>query len=525
MYTYLIIDDEHLIRKGTIKKLEPLKETVCCCGEAENGEEGIRLAEKLHPDIIIADMQMPVMGGMELLPYLASHFPDTILIVISGFQNFHYVKQAISSRAIEYILKPFSRENIQKIVLSAIDSLKNKKQMKDEIFMIQEEREHACYRLDVSLLQNLIMGYDLQSSQKILSQKLDFINHSGNFLLLTLYFYQKPSMEIHFEKWIAQNNYNDIAVFFPHPHIEQFCFILLFIPELQRAREEFIQSFLSRLMLMTEQYQYPLYAGISACHDNIRELHTAYRETAAALDSQRISRTDSHYYFCRDIGTPVSISWEKEEELLFRIESCATEQVYSLTDELFDYYREILDCTLGDVKRHCEHISFSCRKILDYYLNQKSPDEKSSPNMQAIVNTLYSLEDVKKYYLQFFINISNMIKSDSIYRNHDTIEQICIYLSKNYQKNLTQEFIASLFYLNRSYLSQLFKKKTGEKFVNYLNNIRIEKAKELLTQTDKDISSVARSVGYDNTKYFFRVFKKKVGTSPELYRQNVPSQN
>ena len=76
MYTYLIIDDEHLIRKGTIKKLEPLKDTVCCCGEAGNGEEGIRLARELHPDIIIADMQMPVMDGMELLPYLASHFPE-----------------------------------------------------------------------------------------------------------------------------------------------------------------------------------------------------------------------------------------------------------------------------------------------------------------------------------------------------------------------------------------------------------------------------------------------------------------
>ncbi|MDE6936684.1 MAG: AraC family transcriptional regulator, partial [Lachnospiraceae bacterium] len=131
----------------------------------------------------------------------------------------------------------------------------------------------------------------------------------------------------------------------------------------------------------------------------------------------------------------------------------------------------------------------------------------------------YSLEDVKKYYLQFFLNISNMIRADSIYLNHDTIDQICTYLSKNYQKDLSQEFIASLFYLNRSYLSQLFKKKTGEKFVDYLNNIRIEKAKELLAGTDKDICTIARSTGYENTKYFFRVFKKKTGTSPEVYRQ------
>lgn len=519
MYTYLIIDDEHLIRKGTIKKLEPLKDTVCCCGEAGNGEEGIRLARELHPDIIIADMQMPVMDGMELLPYLASHFPDTVLIVISGFQSFDYVKQAISSRAIEYILKPFSRESIQKVVLSAIESLENKSQMKEEIFMIQEEKEHACHRLDLSLLKNLIMGYDLQSPQRILSQKLDFINHSGNFVLLTFYFYQKPSMEIQFEKWISQNNYNDIAVFLPHPHIEQFCFIILFIPESQQSRDEFVQNFLNRLILMTDQYHYPLYAGISSCHERVDRLHAAFLETTTALDSQKIAQADVRYYFCQDTLPPVSISWDKEEELLFRIESCETERVCSLTDALFDDYAQIPGCTLGDVKRHCEQISFSCRKILDYYLNQKSPDGKSSPNMQAIVNTLYSLEDVKKYYLQFFLNISNMIRADSIYLNHDTIDQICTYLSKNYQKDLSQEFIASLFYLNRSYLSQLFKKKTGEKFVDYLNNIRIEKAKELLAGTDKDICTIARSTGYENTKYFFRVFKKKTGTSPEVYRQ------
>ena len=111
-----------------------------------------------------------------------------------------------------------------------------------------------------------------------------------------------------------------------------------------------------------------------------------------------------------------------------------------------------------------------------------------------------------------------MMQKKNVYTNNELIDQIKIYIQRNYQKNLTQEFIASLFYLNRSYLSQLFKKKTGQKFVDYLNDVRIEKAKDLLVTSERKMYIIAKSVGYDNVKYFFRIFKKKTGISPEQFR-------
>ena len=86
MYTYIVIDDESLIRKGTIKKLQPMEDRITCIGEADNGKAGIELIQEGHPDIVILDMQMPIMGGKELLPYLAENYPDMPLIVISGYQ-------------------------------------------------------------------------------------------------------------------------------------------------------------------------------------------------------------------------------------------------------------------------------------------------------------------------------------------------------------------------------------------------------------------------------------------------------
>ena len=94
-----------------------------------------------------------------------------------------------------------------------------------------------------------------------------------------------------------------------------------------------------------------------------------------------------------------------------------------------------------------------------------------------------------------------------------------LYIQHNYQKYLIQDFIASLFYLNRSYRSTLFRQTTRTKFVDYLNSVRIEKAKEILENSDRKMYQVAKAVGYDNTKYFFRIFKKIVGISPEQYRK------
>ena len=159
MYTYIIIDDEPLIRKGTQKKLESLSHILTCCGEASNGAEGLELIDQLKPDIVILDMQMPIMDGTDLLPVLSSKYPSIALIVISGFQNFDYMKQAISAKVIDYILKPFSREEIQQTVLKIIESLQHKEVENRYFSSMMKEKEDAYYSLDMKFLTDLLMGY------------------------------------------------------------------------------------------------------------------------------------------------------------------------------------------------------------------------------------------------------------------------------------------------------------------------------------------------------------------------------
>ena len=164
-------------------------------------------------------------------------------------------------------------------------------------------------------------------------------------------------------------------------------------------------------------------------------------------------------------------------------------------------------------------------EVEEYLLKPVDPSEISEifrrirDTLDKQRNERQNMDKLKEYYLQFFLNITEMLKSESIYALDDVIEKVQVYIRHNYQKDLNQDFIASLFYMNRSYLSTLFRQKTGMKFVDYLNDVRIEKSKEMLSGSSRKMYQISKAVGYDNPKYFFRIFKKKTGITPEQYRE------
>lgn len=518
MYTYIVIDDEKLIRKGTIKKLQPMEDKIKCIGEADNGQSGITLIQEVHPDIVILDMQMPVMGGKELLPYLAENYPQMPLIVISGYKDFDYVKQAISADAVDYILKPFSKEAIQECVSRALERIEDSQALSRKLNDSYEQKEAAYYEYDIQYLTNLILGYHT-GDFSISSDRLKFINDTHQLLLLTLYF--DSTSEIHslnIQSWLKDGGFGDLALYLPNPSASQMGFLVLFMPNTEIIHSRRLSDQISKSL--TDYVRHlgsSMRIGISQSHSDLSELHTAFMETSEALNRQVLGSEFENIFYYRTASEPKSFIWEQEEEFLFRVEAGMSSEVHILTDQLFEQMRSCSDFTLADAKYYCYHLSGQCRGILNYYLKQENT--KSSNSIQNVVNYIFSLKELKEYYRQFFLNITDLLKNESIYSGDDVIEKIKIYMQHNYQKNLTQDFIASLFYLNRSYLSTLFRQKTGTKFIDCLNDIRIEKAKELLRDSSRKMYQISKAVGYDNPKYFFRIFKKKTGMTPEQYRE------
>lgn len=516
MYTYIIVDDESLIRKGTIKKLSPMSDTVQCIGEADEGRAGIRLIEAQKPDFVILDMQMPGMDGTQLLAYLSEHYPGMPLIVISGFRDFDYIKTAISADAIDYILKPFSREAIQECVQRAIQRLENTQTISRQIMDSNEQKEAAYYEYDRQYLTNLILGFHTGEAS-ISSDKLKFINDTHQMILLTLHFSAQPA-DFHVQEWLEEGGFGDLALFLPSSVSPTVGFLILFLPNSSAvSTRNLVRQISDSLIQSALHLELSLLIGISQVHNDLKALHTAFEETSAALDQQELTDPSQQYYWYQGESNPRSVVWTQEDEFLFRIEAGMTGEVLNLTDSLFSWFTSISGFTLGDAKYFCYSLSNQCRRILNSYLKQEN--ESSSNSMQNVVSQIFRLSELQDYYQQFFLNITDMLKTESVYALDDVIERVQIYIQRNYQKDLTQDFIASLFYLNRSYLSTLFRQKTGMKFVDYLNDVRIEKSKEMLSGTSRKMYQISKAVGYDNPKYFFRIFKKKTGMTPEQYRE------
>ena len=517
MYTYIIVDDESLIRKGTIKKLQPMSDTVRCIGEADEGGAGIRLIEAEKPDFVILDMQMPGMDGTQLLQYLPEHYPGMPLIVISGFRDFDYIKQAISADAIDYILKPFSREAIQECVQRAIQRLEDSQSISRQISDSYEQKEAAYYEYDRQNLTNLILGFQTGETS-ISSQRLKFINDTHCMVLLTLHFSENP-VNFHVQEWLEEGGFGDLALFLPGTVSNTVGFLILFLPNSGAVKpQNLVWQISTSLIQSAKQHMLSLMIGVSQVHSSLRELHTAFEESSAALDQQVLKDPSENYYWYDGELQPRSVVWQKEDEFLFRIEAGMTQEVERLTEDLFEWFAAIPDFSLGDAKYFCYTLSNQCRRILNSYLKQEN---EASSSMQNVVSQIFRIRELQDYYLQFFLNITELLKSESIYALDDVIEKVKIYIQHNYQKDLTQDFIASLFYLNRSYLSTLFRQKTGMKFVDYLNEVRIGKARDLLDNSERKMYQISKAVGYDNPKYFFRVFKKKTGVTPEQYRSRI----
>ncbi len=521
MYTYLLVDDEALTRQGTKKKLESIQDRVECIGEAENGKDAIEKIKALNPDIIVTDMNMPIMDGSQLLTYLTEHYPDKQLIVISSYKDFEYMHQAIKANAVDYILKPFGKEDIITSMLRAVKQLEDSSSIRRQIVSSETEKDAAQYEYDIQLLKNILLGYQT-SSRTLISQKLNFINHTHRFVLITIHssdYLNEPDLQ----EFLVENGFGDLAVYLQNKNMPYLGFLILFVPEGSSLNVPvFCKQIIHSLIYRYEQELKTLVFGISSTHSDISSLHDAFLETVDALNTKKLTDNFTYYFYSEELPDNILIEWDKREEFLFRLESGMEKEVSALLGDLFRYLATT-EATYSSIKYYFFQLSTAAQSILSQYVEQVKSDS-SSLSMQNILNTMFTLEELRQYYEQFFCNIAEMLQEFSVYATDDTVERVKIYIEKNYRKDITMEFISSLFYLNRSYLSHLFHERTGEKFVDYLNDVRIEKAKDMLRDTDKKMYTIAKAVGYDNIKYFFRIFKKKTGLTPEQYRKEKMSQ-
>ncbi len=512
MYNVLIADDEDMIREGLKCLLDWESLGFCVAGEASNGEEAYHQILNLKPDVVLMDIRMPGMLGLDVIRKVREEGFEGKIMILSGYSDFHYAQEAIHYGVQDYLTKPIDEDELTNSLLSLKSQL-------DATRASRDTADHYRQKAHDTIVEDLLTG----------TADLSLLN------LEELHFNTDIYQVVIYEKY--SHNMEDASYRFSD---------LLRVTNQDNHSYDSITLDYHEVLLLKGQF------AIQKFNDFLERYEREKRpQKDSPLDSLFIT-----YGKCVTSLSDVSVSYAEAKELLSRRFFCEQEQhtigfmalpdlkntVPILSDALLQEYaarllnyiqafnRNMVAETLRDLQNRLYNASDSITSIklflADLYLQIKeqmnhlysnvSIPFSSNADIIRFIEEKYYLYEIVLFFTEQFEIIMSAIGNST---RDSVLDDILHYINHNYASNITLENIAPLFGYNSSYLGKIFSKKMGENFNSYVDHIRIEKSKELLLKEDMKVYSIAEKVGYRNVDYFHIKFKKYVGQSPAEFRK------
>ncbi len=531
-YNLLIADDEELIRKGLIARLEYLQITFQNIYEAATGQEALEILKNYKVDIVVTDIRMPQMGGLELMQEAGKIQKGISFLILSGYAEFEYAKRALELGAKAYLLKPLSNEELKKeftLLFAQMEreraaktaaNLQNRLNREKREFGLEKElnrfladREYAASEYPALMTwipelfeKNLrwylaIINIEKSSFEKSEFQKKD---------IGILQFYVKnvfQEIQTECRKMVVGNFANDnqfFGIFWWEKSSEDL-----------RMRGELEKLFLRMQSLFSEQMEVMLSFGVSNPSGSLgRQM---VQEAQSSL-KQRLVYGKSGIYFSEDGSLPSMEQFPSME--LNRLNTL-------MEHREMGKIRELLKDLFSDGKaRHYtpSYLRVLWVGVLNMLLRNFSLSKETQDNTEKILASFHqidSFETMKEVRESLWELIKESVQMD---RMADTdsksrIRMAIQYIHEHYNENLPVNELAARFDMSPNYFSSIFKKEMNQSAVNYITEYRVQKAREYLEASDWSVVEIARKVGYEDNQYFFRVFKKYTGLTPLQYRQ------
>lgn len=515
--TILIVDDEELIRRGIIARLEYLQLKPKILYEAENGLQALEIIKKNKVDIVITDICMPDMDGLAFIQKSKEILPALQYIILSGYAEFAYAEQAIRLGVKAYLLKPIAgeelKEAIEKILL---DLEKTEKQISEQ--ESHTALEKAIYdslksiQGDYSLQENLRFidkNFPLQNKKLILALlEINSDSHTADPLFLsqpeikTLVKDKFTALKTDISKIIENNLSNPQQMF------------LLFSGDKEESLQKESKRVLRQLSEQLIQQGIGFSAGISAVH-TILSVEILHEARDALL--QRIIDKKKNLFFYDETSLLLTNEIPASELNLFHqyIDKRDMQNIEGLIQNIFS------DENMKD--KNILYIRLLWVRMVGILLKSTVLTEnlKHAEDLMLdleIMNSFYSLSELRAYFYSLILD-SIHLERDLDTNASNKMKLAVKYIKDNYNQDIAINDLAEKFNMSPNYFSTIFKKETGETAVNFIKDLRLKKACEYLIYSDKSVSDIAKEVGYEDSQYFFKVFKKAIGQTPLQYRK------
>lgn len=501
MYRMLVVDDEKTERECVRFLIEqsglPLE-----VSEAGDGWEALmRLKETDGADILFTDVQMPLMDGLELIREAEKLFPDMKILIFSSYADFEYARTALTLGVVNYILKPLIPEELEKSLEGLIGQLDEEaasRKLKDrqKSFMLQ-------YALQLSISGNL----DGSRVEPAVIKQLErfhcmvLVDFDGDFLENNSFvFYEslRYAMKLDME---SLNLSPDQA-------------LLLLRTPVENPKEWGMKL----LFHIQETFQISCWLAISGPLSGQASLKDAFAAVEQQME-RRFWEPQVHVFAEqeRENAQDGAGDGTDENRQLLQIKRALGNRdgaaLQEALDSLFAKYRS----RQNQSQIYVKFIFSNLLTTLYPFLNEMDGEKKT---LDAMISDLYLQPDISEIVRMVQELASRIIggfsSGPSIRRE---ILEVTEYIGANYGKELSVERLASIVFLTPDYLSRLFKKSMGKSISQYIRQFRMEKARELLTGTNRKVIDIGEAVGYPNYSYFCQSFREYFGTSPERYRQ------
>lgn len=526
MINVLIVDDEPFIRQG-LKILIDWKEFgFNIAGEAADGKEALELLENNQYDLIITDIKMPEMNGIEFIEKVRmSKNKDIKIIVLSGYYEFEYAKQAIKYNVVDYILKPIQKEELVRVLIEfkevyIKEAARYEKKLHTDRIVLERHLNAICSGIyDEENIRYVEKKLPYHRELRYIMIEIDTGNE--DFAKLSQEEKGEVTKQFHRDVRAYMGAYEGYVLLDIDKRNEiysvGFIYSRQFSQEKGLSEKAYIEK-LQEAMKLVQPYKFYCYIGEMV--KGIAELSNSFKSAIIAKSFQNYKHDrDITYYDETSAMKSNSYGIKKEymDELVRLTEENVEAEIERCIDKIYNSFDEhnvnpkIININIDYLL--CQFLYLA--KDLDSEVDQEEVLRYISECAFEQCAARGSAKHFKAFVKEFAAYLAQLRQSNS----HGVLKEVEREIELNYRENLSLKSLSEKYYINSAYLGQLFKKNYGVSFKDYLNNYRLEKASELLIRTNNKVCHIAESVGYNNLDYFINKFVRLKGKTPLQYRK------
>ncbi|MFS0728173.1 response regulator [Paenibacillus sp. 1P07SE] len=536
MPSIIVVDDEAIFRRGLRAMIAARDADWEVVGDARDGYEALELMQRLVPDVLLTDIRMPRMDGLQLQTIARERFPELIVVVISGYEDFSYVQQSMRSGAKDYLMKPVEREELHQV----LDRLKVELNARvtspaDTVSAVdgRQLREHAAASISAGILRGAVHQRDRELLRQL---GIEFTSPYVNCLVIKLdkesvtqerYRSSDPSLfQLYIQQFVQEILDHRMPGFcFVHSDTEVAALVNMSSPAMTELLElaESVRRQIKSLSNLT------VTIGVGRPAQGWESMPLPFREAEIALLYRLVEGGDKVI----DYGSAVQSqfvrpelkkwSWEALEQAINEGRRDQAELLVKQSVEELCAQAQTPELVLQQV----------CKLLIHYYelseelgITREWLGSKDIRTLLVEICSISSSAELIEICRTLLGSLTtSIIANGSQAAARDPIRTAERYLERHFRDQVTLQEVADKVFLNAAYFSTLFKLRTGRTFVERLTELRLEEAKRRLASTDEKIAGIAETTGFANIRHFNRVFKTETGTTPKEFRDEVRSRS